>query len=185
MDYKFLIKRSNRKTLCVEITPRGEVLIRAPYRAADYQIRRFLDERIGWIEKHLKEREDYLLSHPMAERFSMEELNELANRALEVIPPKVQSYAKLLGVSYGKITIRNQRTRWGSCSAKGNLNFNCLLMLAPEDVLDYVIVHELSHRIEMNHSKRFWNVVSGVMPDYKAKIKWLKEHGEELMARIT
>jgi predicted metal-dependent hydrolase len=105
----------------------------------------------------------------------------LADEALRVIPERVRFYAPVVGVTYGRITIRNQRTRWGSCSAKGNLNFNCLLMKAPPEVLDYVVVHELCHRLEMNHSPRFWAQVERVLPDYKVSRKWLREHGNELM----
>jgi predicted metal-dependent hydrolase len=76
-----------------------------------------------------------------------------------------------------------QKSRWGSCSGQGNLNFNCLLMRAPDDVVDYVIVHELCHRKEMNHSDRFWTLVESVLPDYKEKRKWLKDHGSELMQK--
>ena len=83
------------------------------------------------------------------------------------------------------LTIRNQRTRWGSCSGKKNLNFNCLLMLAPPEVLDSVVVHELCHILEMNHSKRFYAHVLRVYPDYYRDHKWLKEHGTELMRRMT
>jgi predicted metal-dependent hydrolase len=88
-------------------------------------------------------------------------------------------------VSYGRITIRNQKTRWGSCSGKGNLNFNCLLMLAPPEVLDYVVVHELCHRREMNHSPRFWALVEQVLPDWRQRRQWLKTHGDALMRRMT
>ncbi len=87
-------------------------------------------------------------------------------------------------VDYGRITIRCQKTRWGSCSTKGNLNFNCLLMLAPSDVRDYVIIHELAHRKHMNHSKDFWKEVEIMIPDYKEKRKWLNTYGEDIMRRV-
>ena len=97
-----------------------------------------------------------------------------------MIPQRVAYYAGIVGVTYGRITIRSQKTRWGSCSSGGNLNFNCRLMKAPTSVLDYVIVHELCHRLEMNHSSRFWALVEQVMPDYRVHRKWLREHGSSL-----
>ncbi len=103
---------------------------------------------------------------------------------MQIIPDKVRFYAEKIGVDYGRVTIRNQKTRWGSCSAKGNLNFNCLLMLAPEDVLDYVVIHELCHRKEMNHSPRFWSEVAKIMPDYKNSKIWLKENGNDIIRRM-
>jgi predicted metal-dependent hydrolase len=89
-----------------------------------------------------------------------------------------------MGISYGRITVRSQHTRWGSCSAKGNLNFNCLLMLVPQEVLDYVVVHELCHRKELNHSARFWAQVERILPDYRIHRKWLKDHGSALIGRL-
>lgn len=89
-----------------------------------------------------------------------------------------------LAFDNGQIVIRTQYARWGSCSSKGNLNFNCLLALVPPEVLDYVFVHELCHRKELNHSARFWNEVEQILPGYKAQRKWLKEHGSTLISRI-
>ena len=109
-------------------------------------------------------------------------LEKVEERRKEV---KVKHYAGLMNVQYGRITIRNQKTRWGSCSSKGNLNFNCLLMLAPDEVVDYVVIHELCHLIEMNHSKAFWKQVEQMMPDYKKHRKWLKDHGNEIMERMS
>ena len=117
-------------------------------------------------------------------RLTMADIEKLAREAVRVIPARVAYFAPLVGVTYGRITIRNQRSRWGSCSSKGNLNFNCLLMLAPPEVLDSVIVHELCHRLEMNHSKRFYDEVLRVYPAYHRWNKWLKEHGNELIARL-
>ena len=103
---------------------------------------------------------------------------------MTVIPDRVRHFAPMVGVTYGRITIRNQRSRWGSCSGKGNLNFNCLLMLTPSFCLDYVVVHELCHRLEMNHSPAFWAQVERVLPDYRKSRDWLKEHEKELIGRL-
>ena len=100
-----------------------------------------------------------------------------------LIPARVAYYAAQIGVSYGRITIRCQRTRWGSCSSAGNLNFNCLLLLAPPRVLDSVVVHELCHRKQMNHSAAFYREVYRVFPDYDRCRLWLRENGGALLAR--
>ena len=118
-------------------------------------------------------------------RLTMEEIRRLAQEAVRVIPERVAYYAPKVGVTYGRITIRNQRSRWGSCSSKGNLNFNCLLMLAPMEVIDSVVVHELCHRLEMNHSRRFYEHVLRVYPDYYRYHDWLKKNGTALMRRMT
>ena len=96
---------------------------------------------------------------------------------------RCERFAPLIGVTYGRIAIRRQRTRWGSCSGKGDLNFNCLLMLAPEPVRDYVVVHELCHRKYMDHSPRFWAEVERVLPDWRERRRWLRDYGGGLLER--
>lgn len=115
----------------------------------------------------------------------MAEIHELVDKALIVIPEKVKKYAPIVGVTYGRITIRNQRSRWGSCSGKGNLNFNCILMLFPEEVIDYVVVHELCHRKHMNHSVAFYSEVERVFPKYRKCQRWLKENGGLYLSRLS
>ena len=114
-------------------------------------------------------------------KLSARERELLTEQAKQVFTEKVAYYANIVGVTYGRVTIRTQKTRWGSCSSLGNLNFNCLLMFAPEEVQNYVVVHELCHRKELNHSRRFWREVARVMPDYKVHKKWLKEYGGKIM----
>ena len=104
----------------------------------------------------------------------------LSRMALERIREKLGVYAPRLGVEFGRVAIRDQRSRWGSCSAKHNLNFNWKLIMAPPQALEYVVIHELCHLIEFNHSPRFWRLVEGQMPEYEAWKKWLKAHGSEL-----
>ena len=183
-DYQLI--RSRRKTLSVEVGKRG-IIVRAPLHVSDAEIRSFVAGHENWIRKHAEEYEKKAgePEKSPADRLSPQDLRSLADQALTVIPERVAYYAPKVGVTYGRITIRNQRTRWGSCSAKGNLNFNCLLMLAPPQVLDSVIVHELCHRIEMNHSGRFYEEVLRVFPDYWKWHGWLKNNGPELIRRMT
>lgn len=181
---KINIIRSRRKTMSLEISGENEVLVRAPLRISKREIVAFVDKSSPWIEKHM---EMYLEKKSRKESIkglSEDELQNLKDRALQVFPEKVKYYASLIGVDYGRITIRSQKTKWGSCTERGNLNFNIALLLAPEEVLDYVVIHELCHRKEMNHSKRFWDEVSKVMPDYKVHRKWLKDNGDMIMERI-
>ena len=170
--------RSERKTISLQITQEGELVVRAPMRMSRYEIERFVQSKRGWVEKHLQSRE------PDVQKMSRAEFDTLVHRALEVIPQVVARFAPVVGVTYGRITIRNQRTRWGSCSSDGNLNFNCLLMRTPDDVLEYVVVHELCHRKEMNHSPKFWAEVERVLPNYEESKRWLKENGSELIRSL-
>ncbi|MCI5899474.1 MAG: SprT family zinc-dependent metalloprotease [Firmicutes bacterium] len=176
--------RSSRKTMVLEIIKDGTILVRAPYRMPESEIRRFIQEKSDWIEKHVQRIEERQRTLPPVEGLTMKDIRKLADQASVVIPKRVEYFAEKIPVTYGRITIRNQKTRWGSCSSKGNLNFNCLLMLAPPEVLDYVVVHELCHRKEMNHSERFWREVENILPDYRERKKWLKENGGRLIARM-
>ena len=182
-EVQIAVIRSRRKTIALQIREDGSVLVRAPYWMTNTEISHFVKEKKDWIRRHLDKLEENVNNRPGIS-LSGEELRLLAEKAAEIIPGKVAFYAKKIGVTYGRITIRCQRTRWGSCSEKGNLNFNCLLMKVPEDVLDYVVVHELCHRLEMNHSPAFWKLVEGIFPDYKACRRWLNDHGNELIGRL-
>lgn len=102
---------------------------------------------------------------------------EEARRKIE---ERVAFYHPLTGGRYTSVTIRDQKSRWGSCSSRGTLSFNYRLIFAPLPVLDYVVVHELCHLTHMNHSKEFWDKVASVMPEYKVHRQWLKDHGQEL-----
>lgn len=180
---KLTIIRSNRKSLSLQIRADGSLLARAPLPMPESEIMAFVREKSDWIEKHLEKVESANRAGAEAP-LSMEDIHNLAERALAELPPRVDFFAERMGVTYGRITIRNQRGRWGSCSSAGNLNFNCLLMLAPGEVQDYVIVHELAHRKQMNHSAAFWKEVEQVLPDYRRQVKWLKEQGPQLLARM-
>lgn len=169
---------SDRRTVAIQILPDGQVLVRCPKTMDRAQVERFVQSKERWILKHLP-----APGQPF-EPFDRKVLKNLTQQAAERIPERVAHFAARMGVTYGRITIRRQRTRWGSCSAKGNLNFNCLLMLVPPEVLDYVVVHELCHRKQMNHSAAFWAEAERFCPDYKSCRRWLKEKGTALIARL-
>ena len=178
------IIKSRRKSISLQIKDVDDVVVRAPYRMSQKEIKEFIDKHQDWLKKNLeklsKERAEEEVITPLSET----EVRALADRACKIIPERVEYFASKIGVTYGRISIRNQKTRWGSCSSKGNLNFNVGLMLVPPEVMDYVVVHELCHRLEMNHSKKFWEEVERVLPDYKVQEKWLKENGNKIIKKI-
>lgn len=182
MEYELV--KSKRRTISIEVKPGGLVVVKAPLRMPQRTIDLFIRERADWIEKavrRVKEKEEAMGE---VEKLSDEELKALKKKAREMITPLVEDYAEIMGVIYSRIAIRAQSTRWGSCSKEGNLNFNCLLVLCPEPVMRYVVVHELAHRKHMNHSKLFWAEVEEYMPDYRIYRKWLKDNGSALIRKL-
>ena len=177
------VMRSKRKTISIQIKPEG-IIVRVPLQMREEEIQSFLERKRAWIEKHLAlvEEEKKMLSE--LKPYTMDEIHALADKALKVIPERVKYYAPLIGVDYGRITIRNQRSRWGSCSGKGNLNFNCILMEFSDEIIDSVVVHELCHRKHMNHSPQFYAEIEKVFPQYQRCHKWLKENGGKYLSRL-
>ncbi len=181
------IIRSNRKTIAVEIRRDLSVVVRAPFGVSLARINAFVLEKSAWIEKHLeivKKRNYSCGEKAQISPYTDQEIRQIKAKARSIIPAKLSLIAKEMGASYGRVALRFQASRWGSCSTKGNLNFNCLLALCPEEVMDYVIIHELCHLKYMNHSKYFWATVEKYCPDYKARKKWLKENGGKLIKRL-
>lgn len=163
----------------LSVNSKAEVILKVPYRTTNAEINRILFERQDWIRTHVARVQSARASADTLSPLTDEELRQLSHQAAQYIPPRVALYAERIGVSYGRITIRHQRTRWGSCSTKGNLNFNWKLVLMPPEILDYVVVHELAHRIQMNHSAAFWAEVGKILPDYKERRQWLKVNGQK------
>ncbi len=181
------IIRSNRKTISVEIKQDLRIIVRAPICMRMVDIQKFIDEKTPWIEKHLqklKARKQADKDTTSLKPFTEEEIRELGLIACEKLSERVEELANIIGVTYGGITVRNQVSRWGSCSSKGNLNLNCLLMLCPDEVRDYVIIHELCHLKHMDHSKSFWAMVEKYCPEYKERRKWLKDVGSGFISRL-
>ena len=179
------IIRSRRKTLALQIADDGHLIVRANLRSSNKDIIAFIEKSEKWINTHTAKVQQRNRELEQTEPFTEQDIHDMAEKALAMIPERVKYYAEKLGVTYGRITIRNQRTKWGSCTSKGNLNFNCLLMAAPSEVLDSVVVHELCHRLYMNHSREFYAEVYRIFPDYDKWNKWLKDNGVFLIRRMT
>ena len=182
-DFDIELIRSSRKSIAIEIDRDLKIKVRAPQRMNQNQIMRFVKEKEQWIRLHLakmiqlQKMQEKEMTDTQRVTLTPEDLQRLMVLARREIPVRVKYFAELMGVTYGKITIRNQKTRWGSCSQVGNLNFNCHLMEMPTEILDYVVVHELCHRKQMNHSRLFWMEVEKVLPDYQVRQRWLKQNG--------
>ena len=216
------IIKSNRKSMAIEVTKEGEVLVRVPKGIKDQDLNRFIKSHQRWIYVRVmaaREREPldksyetgrkllYLgqeielqveYNRPCERVYLQEKIlhvwlssedNEAVPKMLElwyrtqarrVLKERTNYYAKIMKLRVNQITIKNQKTRWGSCSTKHNLNYNYRLVMAIEPVIDYVVIHELCHMIHMNHSALFWNEVEKIQPQYKQYKAWLKTHQDKL-----
>ena len=168
------IIHSKRKTFGLEVKASGEVKARVPYRALDAGVKLFIEQHREWVfakfDYAAKKNEERKLnpkrvdsSIPKIEDLSRTELLKVRNK----IVSRVEYYSDIMKVTYGRIAVKNQKTRWGSCSSMKNLNFNYRLAYMPDELLDYVVVHELAHIRHMNHSSAFWQEVEKYYPDYK------------------
>ena len=180
--------RSDRRSFAIEIGRDKKIKVRVPRRASKAQIEEMLKAKHDWILKTLDKIEQRNTAeareYEEAKPLSSEEVKKLKKEARNHLASLTEYWAEKIGVSYGRISIRGQKTRWGSCSSKGNLNYNYLLMLCPDEVAEYVVIHELCHRIHMNHSKDFWNKIEAFCPNYKQARKWLKQNGNRLIVRL-
>lgn len=159
---------SQRKTLALCINRQGEPEVRAPYGCPQAVIERFIEKNQGWLEKRLQE-------HQEQKQYTPQEIEALRRRAKEYLPPRVAYYAAQMGVAPTAVRITSARTRYGSCSGKNSINFSLYLMEKSNRAIDYVVVHELAHIKQHNHSPAFYKEIEKILPDYKERIKELKQ----------
>ncbi len=165
----YTLIRSRRRTLSMEITPDCQVLVRAPARMPKEEIEDFVASRQDWIAKHLpKVRAQAALMPPDP---TPAELDALFDRAMELLPPKVEHWAAVTGLRPTGVTITDARSRYGSCSAKNRIALSCFLVNYPEDFVDLVVVHELCHIREKNHGPRFYALLERFLPDWRERKK--------------
>lgn len=171
---EFELHRSRRQSISMEITEDLRILVRAPLRMRMEDIERFVSEHEQWAEKHLervrirRERERRYESSPEA-------VEQLKKQAAAFIPPRVAYYAQLMGLHPTGVKITSARKRFGSCSGKNSLCFSYQLMMYPPAAIDYVVVHELAHIVHKNHSAAFYRLIEQYLPDYRERIKLLKQ----------
>lgn len=183
-EYNVEVRRSKRKSAAIKITADMQIVVFVPLYVSDNEIEKMVISKSKWIDEHMLKVQSTIDERSKLEKITFEQIKELADQAVEYIPKRVKYYAEKENFVYNKITIKNLVSRWGSCSTKGNLNFNCLLMLMPDYVIDYIVVHELCHLREMNHSEKFWAEVEKIMPDYQRAELWLKQNGGNLISRM-
>lgn len=181
-EYNVEVRRSKRKSATIKITADMQIVVFVPLYVSDNEIEKMVISKSKWIDEHMLKVQSTIDERSKLEKITFEQIKELADQAVEYIPKRVKYYAEKENFVYNKITIKNLVSRWGSCSTKGNLNFNCLLMLTPDYVIDYIVVHELCHLREMNHSEKFWAKVEKIMPDYQRAELWLKQNGGNLIS---
>ena len=169
-DMEYEIKRSDRRTVAITIRD-GKVILRAPKRLSDKDAEKIINSHLEWINSKLSESEKKKEAEP---QLSDKEIAALKRSARKFFADKTAYFSKIMNLQYGRITITSAKTRFGSCSSKGNISYSYRLMLYPEEAREYVVVHELAHLLEMNHSKRFYAVVEKYLPDYKLRRRLLK-----------
>jgi hypothetical protein len=219
MDLKYDLIYSDRKTIGISVERDKRIIVRAPIKIPEEEIKKFIERKKYWIYTKLNHPQKYqnnskkefisgasilylgrhyklnvvkdnLDGIKFTNKFIISKENKDKARAMfkrwyikktkEKIIPKVKQYAKNMGVKYSAINIKEFKYRWGSCTSKNNLNFNWRLIKAPLFVIEYVIVHELAHLIEPNHSSRFWNIVKTQVPKFSKAKEWLKNNGHFL-----
>lgn len=169
MSIPYVLKRSMRaRAMRLAVYPDARVVVTAPHFFGLGAIERFVVKHSDWISRHVERTRGRTVI-----RIQRREIPALKRRALALTSARCAHFANIYNVRYKKISIRAQKTRWGSCSRTGNLSFNYKIAVLPSHIADYIVVHELCHLREMNHGKRFWNLIAQTIPDHKSVRKAL------------
>lgn len=171
MEYKIVY--SKRKTIAITIEEGGVPVVKAPVRTKKKRIQEVVEKHSEWIEKHseMQKKKESLFKD-----LSDDDIKKLKKDAKKYFTENTERFSKIMGINYGRITITSAQKRFGSCSSAGNISFSYRLMLYPEPAREYVIVHELAHRKQMNHSKAFYAIIAEILPDYKYRRLLLKKY---------
>jgi predicted metal-dependent hydrolase len=170
---EYTVQRSLRsRSISISVTEEGKLRLSYPWRVSDAAAHSFVQKKAEWILKKVSEARSLDLTHISLTRSTGARLKK-ETKTLVIL--RLQYFNQFYGYTYNKITIRNQKSRWGSCSKKGNLNFNYKLAALPAELSDYIVVHELCHLGQFDHSKKFWELVARTIPDWKKKREELRK----------
>ena len=175
-EFEYQVIRSARKTMTLEVRRDGNVIVRAPLRTGLPRIKRFVNQKQEWVLGCLERTKEYREEKPLSADLSEAKRNVYIRKAKETITKRVSYFARLMGVSYRNITIREQKTRWGSCSIHSKkIRMNLQLAVKSEECVEYVLVHELCHLLEPSHNQRFYDLMSHFLPDWRERKQKLNE----------
>ncbi len=169
--FEYKVIRSNRRTLALEVKKDLSVIVRAPLFLSDREIAAFAEKNGQWIFSAVEKQKARAARD---KTYSEDDIKRLRALAKEVLPQKTAAYAEIMGVKPTAVHITSAKTRYGSCSGKNSINYSLYLMEKSDRCIDYVVVHELAHIIYHNHKKEFYALIESVLPDYKERIKELK-----------
>lgn len=169
-NIQYTLIRANRKSIGIRISDAGKIIVRAPQRTPLAEIESVLQKHTSWIEKSLKKVQNRQIWYDRLDKEQIERLRQLAKVRLT---RKTAHFAVAMGLTYEKITITSAKKRLGSCSTQGSICYSLYLLLYPDAAIDYVVVHELAHLVEPNHSKQFYNVIEQFLPDWEERRKLL------------
>ncbi len=171
---------SKRRTLALEVTPDARLIVRSPKKADKLLIAAFIEAKKPWILKKKQQMARRMEEMPEVLAIAQPEMDK--DKAAAVIKERLDHYSSRMRLNYDSFRLSVAKKRWGTCSKRADIRINWRLAYAREDILDYVIVHELSHIKEKNHSRSFWALVAQTLPDHKVRRRWLKDHGQLLLA---
>ena len=169
MEYKIIYSRRKTLSLCVKD---GEIIAHAPIGFSEKRIDDFVNSKKEWVLGALKKQKD---RNEKYVGLSEEKISEIKKSAKEYFNEKTAYFASIMNLKYSRITITSAKTRFGSCSSRGNISYSWRLMLYPEEAREYVVIHELSHLVHMTHSSSFYKLLETYMPNYKEIKKLLKK----------
>lgn len=169
--YNIEVTRSKRKTISLKVNEDCRIIVRAPIGCSDKTIKSFIKSKEEWLERAIKKQSERIIPW---KGLSDDQIRELKIKAQEYLPGRIEYYSEIMDVRPSGFKITSAKKQFGSCNSANSLCFSYILMLYPEEAIDYVVVHELAHIIHRNHKNAFYKTIEEVLPDYKVRKSLLR-----------